>query len=209
MLAHCRGRWMSRFRQRNWILQSRQGICSREGSWTLQTALLHPKRKNCLLSAKWDTTFFSCFITKVKFHVPGTPKITTAVRSLCIVFFLAEYEHSMSMNVPSFQPLSRKSHLWNTELFSVKLNRNTWIVIKEARISIRMVSLHVHKPRPHAERWIYLLVAVFTERHFHCSSWQSPDDDLEACNELTEEEWKDGQGHSPHRSAISLDMYSK
>lgn len=40
MLAHCRGRGMSRFRQLNWIIKSRQGICGRTGSWTLQTALL-------------------------------------------------------------------------------------------------------------------------------------------------------------------------
>lgn len=52
-------------------------------------------------------------------------------------------------------------------------------------------------------------MAEFTERCFHSSSCQNPDDDLGTCNELTEEEQEDGQGQSPLMRAISLDMYSK
>lgn len=96
------------------------------------------------------------------------------------------------------------------DLLSVQLNRNTQVVTQRDRNSIGVAFFHhVHKPRPHAEGWAYLLVAAFTERHFNCSSWQNPLDNLGACNELTEEEQEDGQGQNPHRSAISLDMYSK
>lgn len=158
----------------NWTESCSQGkaFVAEQGAEPYKLPCYHPKYKNCLPSAEGHLTIF--FVCVLFFSI------------LCIVFFLAEFEHTSTF---IFQPLSRRSHLWNTEFFSVKLNRNTWIVIQGARISIRVAFLHhVHKPRPHAERWIYLLAAVFTEWHFHCSSWQNPDDDLGACNELTEKE---------------------
>jgi len=56
-------------------------------------------------------------ITKAKFHVPGISKMTTAVRTLCIVFFLAAYKHSsthLSATIKQTPPMEDTYFLLNS-----------------------------------------------------------------------------------------------
>lgn len=92
--------------------------------------------------------------------MPGTSKITTAVRSLCVVFFLAEYEHtpvssfSHYQEDPTYGSQYQEDPTYGIQSYFLSNSIETLkTVIQGARISIQVAFLHhVHKPRPHTKR---------------------------------------------------------